>query len=60
MTEDRFDKLRDWMDFEFEETLDDLLEVEFNEPMLSEEVRKLYQQQHPDGLDGRILSLIHI
>ena len=54
MTEDRFDKLRDWMDFEFEETLDDLLEVEFNEPMLSEEVRKLYQQQHPDGLDGRI------
>ncbi|MEC8642896.1 MAG: polyphosphate kinase 2 [Pseudomonadota bacterium] len=54
MTEDRFDRLRDWMELEFEETLDDLLEVEFNEPMLSEEVRKLYQQQHPDGLDGRI------
>ena len=54
MTEDRFDRLREWMELEFEETLDDLLEVEFNEPMLSEEVRKLYQQQHPDGLDGRI------
>ena len=54
MTEDRFDRLRDWMELEFEETLDDLLEVEFNEPMLSEEVRKLYQQQHPNGLDGRI------
>ena len=54
MTEDRFDRLRDWMELEFEETLDDLLEVEFNEPMLSEEVRKLYQQQHPDSLDGRI------
>ena len=54
MTEDRFDRLREWMDLEFEETLDDLLEVEFNEPMLSEEVRKLYQQQHPNGLDGRI------
>ena len=54
MTEDRFDRLRDWMELEFEDTLDDLLEVEFNEPMLSEEVRKLYRQQHPDSLDGRI------
>ena len=54
MTEDRFDRLREWMEPEFEETLDDLLEVEFNEPILSEEVRKLYQKQHPDSLDGRI------
>ena len=54
MTEDRFDRLREWMELEFEETLDDLLEVEFNEPMLSEEVRKLYQKQHPNSLDGRI------
>jgi polyphosphate kinase 2 len=54
MTEDRFDRLREWMELEFEETLDDLLEVEFNEPMLSEEVRKLYQKQHPDSLEGRI------
>ena len=54
MTEDRFDRLRDWMELEFEDTLDDLLEVEFNEPMLSEEVRKLYRQQHPHSLDGRI------
>jgi len=53
MTEDRFDRLREWMELEFEETLDDLLEVEFNEPMLSEEVRKLYQKQHPDSLEGR-------
>ena len=54
MTEDRFDRLREWMDLEFEETLDDLLEAEFNEPMLSEEVRKLYNKQHPDRLEGRI------
>jgi len=54
MTEDRFDRLREWMELEFEETLDDLLEIEFNEPMLSEEVRKLYQKQHPDSLEGRI------
>ncbi len=54
MTEDRFDRLRNWMELEFEETLDDLLEVEFNEPMLSEEVRKLYNKQHPEGLEGRV------
>ena len=54
MTEDSFDRLREWMDLEFEETLDDLLEVEFNEPMLSEEVRKLYRKQHPEGLEGRV------
>ena len=54
MTEDRFDRLREWMDLEFEETLDDLLEAEFNEPMLSEEVRKLYNKQHLDRLEGRI------
>jgi len=54
MTEDRFDRLRDWMQLELEETLDDLLEAEFNEPMLSEEVRKLYKQQHPDSLDGAV------
>jgi len=54
MTKDRFDRLRDWMQLELEETLDDLLEAEFNEPILSEEVRKLYRQQHPNSLEGAV------
>ena len=54
MTKDRFEKLQDMLDTEFEETLDDLIEVEFNEPILSEEVRELYKKQHPKSLDGRI------
>ena len=54
MTKDRFEKLQDMLDTEFEETLDDLIEVEFNEPILSEEVRALYKKHHPKGLDGRI------
>ena len=54
MTKDRFDRLNEWMQAEFEETLDDLLEVEFNEPVLSEDMRKLYRKHHPEGLDGRI------
>ena len=53
MTKDRFDRLQEWMNVELEETLDELLETEFNEPMLSEEVRKLYKQKHPEGLEGR-------
>ena len=54
MTKDRFEKLQGMLDTEFEETLDDLIEVEFNEPILSEEVRELYKKQHPKSLDGRI------
>ena len=54
MTKERFEKLQDMLDTEFEETLDDLIEVEFNEPILAEEVRALYKKQHPKGLDGHI------
>jgi len=54
MTGNRFDSLSGWMDAELEETLDDLLEAEFSEPILSEEMRKLYKKRHPDSLDGRI------
>ena len=54
MTKERFEKLQEMLDTEFEETLDDLIEVEFNEPILSEEVRALYKKQHPKRLDGRI------
>ena len=43
MTKERFEKLQEMLDTEFEETLDDLIEVEFNEPILSEEVRELYK-----------------
>lgn len=54
MTKDRFDRLRDWMNAELEETLDDLLEVEFNEPIMSEEVREMYKEHHPETLDGAV------
>ena len=53
MTKDRFEKLQDMLDTEFEETLDDLIEVEFNEPILSEEVRAI-QEAASRGSDGRI------
>jgi polyphosphate kinase 2 len=43
----------DWLQAELEETLDDMFEMEFNEPMLSQEIRKIYKRQHPDMLDNR-------
>src|SRR5210317_1768916 len=42
-----------WIEAELEETLDDLFESEFNEPMLSEELRGLYKEKHPNMLDRR-------
>ena len=54
MSEDKFDQLRDWLDLELEETLDDLLEAEFSAPMMSKEVRQIYKEHHPQGLEGRI------
>ncbi|QQZ30482.1 polyphosphate kinase 2 [Thiothrix subterranea] len=44
---------RDWLQAELDDTLDDMIEMEFSEPMLSEEIRKIYKRQHPDMLDNR-------
>ena len=54
MAKDKFEKLMDMFDLEFEETLDDLVETELHEPILSEETRKIYKDAHPHGLDARI------
>ena len=50
---DRFDETKDWIEAELEETLDDLFEGEFNQPAISAEIRKLYNDKHPDMLDRR-------
>lgn len=43
----------DWLQAELDETLDDMFEMEFSEPMLSQELRKVYRKQHPNMLDKR-------
>ncbi|EIJ33526.1 polyphosphate kinase 2 [Thiothrix nivea] len=48
------DPSQDWLQAELDDTLDDMFEMEFNEPMLSLELRKLYKRQHPELLDNRI------
>ncbi|GMG82767.1 polyphosphate kinase 2 [Paralimibaculum aggregatum] len=47
------DRTPDWLAAELEETLDETFEMEFSEPMLSQEVRRIYREQHPDSLDRR-------
>ncbi|MFL2786257.1 MAG: polyphosphate kinase 2 [Paracoccaceae bacterium] len=42
-----------WLSAEMEETLDDLFENEFSEPMLSDELRKVYKEKQPNDLDRR-------
>ena len=42
-----------WLGAEMEETLDDLFETEFSEPMLSDELRAAYKDKHPSDLDRR-------
>ena len=46
--------MHDWLEAELEETLDETLEAELSEPMLSEELRRIYRAAHPDSLDRRV------
>jgi polyphosphate kinase 2 len=58
MTTDPNDKAagerQNWLEAELDETLDETLEAELSEPMLSEELRGLYRKAHPNDLDRRV------
>ncbi|MDA7827948.1 polyphosphate kinase 2 [Rhodobacteraceae bacterium] len=53
MPDRKEDKHTTWIEAELEETLDELFESEFNQPILTAELRKLYKEKHPDMLDRR-------
>ena len=44
----------DWLEAEIQDSLDELYESELSEPMLSEEIRKIYREKTPDSLDRRV------
>ncbi len=44
----------DWLEAELQDTLDEDFEIEFAEPMLSMELRKIYKEQHPEMLDRKV------
>ena len=44
-------KTKSWIEAELEDTLDEMFEEEFNAPALTEEMRKVYRDKHPNMLD---------
>ena len=49
-------KTKSWIEAELEDTLDEMFEEEFNAPALTEEMRKVYRDKHPNMLDKRLIS----
>ncbi|SPF77692.1 polyphosphate kinase 2 [Pseudoprimorskyibacter insulae] len=47
------DQPLDWLEAELQDSLDEDYEIEFSEPMLSQEIRKIYRDNHPDLLDRK-------
>ena len=54
MTSDIDSDSFDWLEAELQDTLDEDIEIEFAEPMLSMELRKIYREQHPEMLDRKV------
>ena len=47
------DRSRDWLDTELDETLEEMFELEFSEPMMDDDIRRAYKERNPDSLDNR-------
>ena len=45
---------KDWLEAELDETLEEMFELEFNEPMMNDHIRQMYRKRNPDSLDSRI------
>ena len=63
MTEDLFeDGARDWLEAELADTLDEDFEIELEDALLSQEIRRIYNRAHPDQIDRKVYfrSLLHL
>ena len=47
------DRPRDWLNTELDETLEEMFELEFSEPMMDDDIRRAYKERNPDSLDNR-------
>ena len=47
------DRPRDWLDTELDETLEEMFELEFSEPMMDDDIRRAYKERNPDSLGNR-------
>ena len=44
---------KDWLDTELDETLEEMFEIEFSEPMMNDDIRRAYNERNPNSLDNR-------
>jgi len=45
---------RDWLEAELADTLDEDFEIELEDAVLSQEIRKIYNRTHPDTIDRKV------
>lgn len=53
MSREDDDQGMDWLEAELQDTFDEDIEIEFSEPMLTQEIRRIYERERPDMLDRR-------
>ena len=44
------DEPKDWLEAELQDTLDEDIEIELEDAILSEEVRRIYRENHPEQM----------
>ena len=45
---------KDWLEAELQDTLDEDVEIELEDAILSTEIKRIYRQMHPDQLDRKL------
>ena len=45
---------KDWLEAELQDTLDEDVEIELEDAVLSAEIKRIYRDTHPDQLDRKI------
>ncbi len=45
---------RDWLEAELQDTLDEDIEIEMEDAVLSAEIKKIYRDNHPDQMDRKL------
>ena len=48
------DEPKDWLEAELQDTLDEDVEIELEDAVLSAEIKRIYRDNHPDQMDRKL------
>ena len=48
------DRPKDWLEAELQDTLDEDIEIEMEDAILSAEIKRIYRENHPDQMDRKL------